>query len=385
VGLGTFAALWRLALGAPDSAAAPPPGGRPRRVVDRRGFVLGVGGAVIGTGVLAATGRRLRTTDRVDEARRTTVLPRPGSSTPAPTSQPFAVDGLTSYVTPVADFYRIDTALSTPQVGVDGWRLAVTGLVDAPFEIGYDELLALDSVEEVVTIQCVSNEVGGNLVGNAVWQGVPLATILERAGVRPEATQIVGRSVDGWTAGFPTEHAVDGRTALVAYAMNGEPLTADHGFPARLVVSGLYGYVSATKWLSEIELTTWEDFDGYWVPRGWSKEGPIKIASRIDVPRRSATLSAGPQPIAGVAWAPNTGIERVEVQIDDGPWQTCELGNVASDDTWVQWRLVWDASPGEHVARVRATDRTGATQTSDTAAPAPNGATGWHQRRFDVA
>ena len=178
----------------------------------------------------------------------------------------------------------------------------------------------MDSVEDVVTLQCVSNEVGGNLVGNAVWQGVPLAAVLERAGVQAGATQIVGRSVDDFTAGFPTEVALDGRTALVVYAMNGEPLPARHGFPARLVIAGLYGYVSATKWLSEIELTTWEDFDGYWVPRGWSKEGPIKPQSRIDVPRGGADLAAGPQPIAGVAWAPIDGIVAVEVQVDDGPW-----------------------------------------------------------------
>ena len=190
-------------------------------------------------------------------------------------------------------------------------------MVDRPFTISYDELVAMATTEDTVTLQCVSNEVGGNLVGNAVWQGVPLAELLERAGVQDGATQIVGRSVDDFTAGFPTEVGLDGRTALVAVGMNGEPLPAVHGFPARLVVAGLYGYVSATKWLREIELTTWEDFDGYWVPRGWSKEGPIKTMSRIDVPRSGATLDAGPQAIAGVAWAPPGGIEKVEVQVDD--------------------------------------------------------------------
>ncbi|MFP5488309.1 MAG: molybdopterin-dependent oxidoreductase, partial [Acidimicrobiia bacterium] len=279
---------------------------------------------------------------------------------------------------------RIDTALATPQVASESWRLRVTGLVERPIEVDYDELLSLESVEVPVTIACVSNEVGGRLVGNAVWQGVPLATLLERAGVREEATQIVGRSVDGFTAGFPTELALDGRTALVAYAMNGEPLPADHGFPARLVVSGLYGYVSATKWLEEIELTTWEDFDGYWVPRGWSKEGPIKTQSRIDVPRSGANLAAGAQPIAGVAWAPNRGIDRIEVQVDDGPWRTAELGDVASTDTWVQWHLAWDATPGDHEIRVRATDRSGETQTSTETDPTPDGATGWHTRRVSV-
>ena len=181
-----------------------------------------------------------------------------------------------------------------PQVDVDSWRLDVSGMVDEPFSIDYAELLSLDSVEETVTLQCVSNEIGGSLVGNAVWQGVPLTVLLERAGVQPGATQIVGRSIDRWTAGFPTEIATDGRVALVAYAMNGEPLPVTHGFPARLIVAGLYGYVSATKWLSEIELTTWDGFDGYWISRGWAKEGPIKTASRIDVPRTSATVAAGP-------------------------------------------------------------------------------------------
>ena len=400
-GIASFACLWILARRpaagparavppAADGVGGPPADGpsadgRTRRtLLDRRGFVLGAGAIVLASGGATVIGRRLRNAEAVDAARRTTVLPRAGSSTLPPAAQPFEVPGLTPYIVPNADFYRIDTALSTPQVGLDGWRLSVTGLVDEPFELTFDQLLEFDSVEETVTIQCVSNEVGGGLIGNAVWQGVPLATVLERAGVQSEATQIVGRSVDGFTAGFPTEAAFDGRTALVAYGMNGEPLPADHGFPARLIVAGLYGYVSATKWLEEIELTTWEDFDGYWVPRGWSKEGPVKTASRIDVPRSGATLTAGPQPIAGVAWAPHRGIERVAVQIDAGPWQECELGAVASDDTWVQWRLAWEATPGEHDVRVRATDGTGETQTEERARPAPNGSTGWHRRSFRV-
>ncbi len=303
---------------------------------------------------------------------------------PAATHQPFSVAGLSPFVTPNADFFRIDTALTTPRIDADDWNLGIDGLVERPFELTYDELLGLDSVEETITLQCVSNEVGGSLVGNAVWQGVPLATLLERAGVRDGATQIVGRSVDGWTAGFPTELATDGRVAMVAYAMNGEPLPVEHGYPARLIVAGLYGYVSATKWLDRIELTTWEDFDGYWVPRGWAKEGPIKTASRIDVPRSSTVLTPGPQMIAGVAWAPGRGIEHVEAQVDDGPWQVCELGEVTSANTWVQWRLAWEATAGDHVVRVRATDGEGETQTDAVAPPAPDGATGWPTRRLRV-
>jgi DMSO/TMAO reductase YedYZ molybdopterin-dependent catalytic subunit len=371
--------------GSPVHSTAETAGGHRRSVIDRRRFVLGVGAVLATSAGTAALARRVRSSDSVNAMRRSTVLPRPRRSTLPPASQPFTADGLTPYVTPNADFYRIDTALLTPQVTAQTWSLSVAGLVDRPFSITYDELLDMESVEETVTIACVSNEVGGHLIGNAVWQGVPLATLLERAGVRDGATQIVGRSVDGFTAGFPTAVALDGRTALVAYAMNGEPLPADHGYPARLIVAGLYGYVSATKWLSEVELTTWEDFNGYWVPRGWSKEGPIKTASRIDVPSRGASLVAGRQAIAGVAWAPDVGIERVEVQVDDGAWQDAELGRTASDDTWVQWHLAWDAEPGDHTIRVRATDKSGVTQTSDTAPPAPDGATGWPSRTVTVA
>ena len=332
----------------------------------------------------AALGRRVRTSDVVETARAETVLPRPTSGPRRIGTTGFDVPGLATYVTPNDDFYRIDTALSVPQVDVGSWSLFVEGMVDEPYALSYDELVAMSDVQELVTLSCVSNEVGGNLVGNAAWQGVRLETLLDRAGVQPGATQIVGRSVDGFTAGFPTEVGLDGRTALVAVAMNGEPLPAEHGFPARLVVAGLYGYVSATKWLDGIQLTTWEDFDGYWVPRGWSKEGPIKTASRIDVPRSGATIDPGPQPIAGVAWAPPGGIARVEVQVDDGEWIEARLGEPVSGNTWVQWLLEWDATPGEHRIRVRATDASGETQTEESAPPAPDGATGWHRRTVRV-
>lgn len=320
-----------------------------------------------------------------------TAVPTPASSgatTTAAVGQANydSVTGIASLVTPNDDFYRIDAALALPQIDVDSWSMRITGMVDNELEFTFDDLLAMNPVEEQVTLSCVSNRVGGDLVGNANWLGVPLKTLLDKAGVQPGATQIVGRSVDGWTGGFPTEYLDDpDRIALVAVAMNGEPLPVRHGFPVRLVIAGLYGYVSATKWLKEIELTTL-DFDGYWITRGWSKLGPIKTQSRVDVPRTSSRLTAGPQPIAGVAWAPDRGVDKVEVQISPvvdgeevpGDWLEAELSNDISDNAWRQWFLSWDAPTGDHVIRVRATDGAGQTQTEQRSDPAPDGATGWH-------
>ena len=288
------------------------------------------------------------------------------------------VTGISPIVTPNSDFYRIDTAIVVPSVDVNDWKLSISGMVDNPYTMTFRELIDMGLVETPVTLSCVSNKVGGNLVDNAVWRGVPLADVLNRAGVQRGATQIVGRSVDNWNSGFPTEYAFDGRVALVAVSMNGEPLPAEHGFPVRLVIAGLYGYVSATKWLEEIRLTTWEGFDSYWVPRGWAKRGPIKTQSRIDVPRRGARVRAGRVAVAGVAWAPTRSIERVEVQVDDGRWVRAELSNNMSVNSWRQWVYAWDATPGKHRIRCRATDGTGSTQTSETRPPAPDGATGWH-------
>ena len=236
----------------------------------------------------------------------------------------------------------------------------------------------MDLEDHVVTISCVSNEVGGGLVGNALWTGVPLTKLLEIAGVQPEATQFVSRSVDGWTAGFPPEILQDGRTALLAIGMNGEPLPVRHGFPARIIVAGIYGYVSATKWVEEINLTAWDDFDGYWIPRGWAKEGPIKTQSRIDVPRSRTEISSGLQPIAGVAWAPTRGISMVEVKIGDEDWQEATIAESVTDETWVQWMLEWDAPPGDHLIQVRATDGDGELQALGPKRVDPDGAEGWH-------
>jgi DMSO/TMAO reductase YedYZ molybdopterin-dependent catalytic subunit len=288
------------------------------------------------------------------------------------------VGGLEPFTTPADSFYRIDTALSAPRVNVDTWKLKITGMVDRPLTWTFDELVGQGLQEHWTTLCCVSNEVGGRLISNARWGGVLLDDVLELAGVQVGATQIVGRSVDGWTAGFPTEVARDGRPAMIAVTMNSEPLPVAHGFPARLVVPGLYGYVSATKWLAEIELTTWEAFDAYWIPRGWSKEGPVKTQSRIDVPR-PGSIPGGKVPVAGVAWAQHRGIERVEVQVDDGPWNEARLGEVPTADTWRQWVWEWDATPGSHVLQVRATDADGALQTPQRRPVMPDGATGYHR------
>jgi DMSO/TMAO reductase YedYZ molybdopterin-dependent catalytic subunit len=298
------------------------------------------------------------------------------------------IDGIATLVTPNNNFYRIDSALSVPRIDVETWSMKITGMVDQEIELTFDDLLAMDPVEEFVTLSCVSNNVGGDLVGNARWLGVPIKKLLDMAGVQPGATQIVGRSVDGWTGGFPTEYLNDpDRVALVAVAMNGEPLPTQHGFPVRLVVAGLYGYVSATKWLKEIELTTWDDFDGYWITRGWGKEGPIKTQSRIDVPNANARLDGGGQPIAGVAWAPDRGIAKVEVLITevlDGEeepnenWIEAELSGDVTNNSWRQWMLPWSAPTGDHVIRVRATDGQGVTQTAERSRVDPDGATGWH-------
>ena len=298
------------------------------------------------------------------------------------------IDGIATLVTPNNNFYRIDSALSVPRIDVETWSMKITGMVDQEIELTFDDLLAMDPAEEFVTLSCVSNNVGGDLVGNARWLGVPIKKLLDMAGVQPGATQIVGRSVDGWTGGFPTEYLNDpDRVALVAVAMNGEPLPTQHGFPVRLVVAGLYGYVSATKWLKEIELTTWDDFDGYWITRGWGKEGPIKTQSRIDVPNANARLDGGGQPIAGVAWAPDRGIAKVEVLITevlDGEeepnenWIEAELSGDVTDNSWRQWMVPWSAPTGDHVIRVRATDGQGVTQTAERSRVDPDGATGWH-------
>ncbi|MFJ3404011.1 molybdopterin-dependent oxidoreductase [Promicromonospora sp. NPDC090134] len=347
--------------------------------VDRRGF-LTVSGIAVGVAALALVGSRVLSagSTAVSAVREKLRLPTARTTAPAvPAGADLKLDGLTPYVTPNPDFYRIDTALIVPQVDPKDWSLQVHGLVEEPFTITWDELLALPLEEHHVTLACVSNTVGGDLIGNALWLGYPIRALLERAKPRAGADMVLSRSDDGFTAGTPLEVLQDpDRDSLLAIGMNGEPLPVEHGFPARLVVPGLYGYVSATKWVTSLEVTTFDADQGYWTPRGWSALGPIKIESRIDVPRGSAP--AGAVTVAGVAWAQHTGIGKVEVRADDGDWVTAELAETVGPDTWRQWHTSIDLAAGNHTLAVRATDADGLVQTEAEAPPAPDGATGWH-------
>ncbi len=356
----------------------------------RRSFLLRSGSVAAGAIAVAAVGRNLleRTPAGPTSAGVGATLPPAASPATSPAGDPSfeGIAGLTPIVVPNDDFYRIDTALIVPRVNADTWKLTVKGMVERDVVLSYAELQAMPQFEQYVTIACVSNKVGEDLVGNAKWSGVRLRDVLAMAGVKPEASQLVGRSVDGFTAGFPTAWAMDpARDPMIALGMNSVPLPADHGFPARLIIPGLYGYVSATKWLSEIELTTLEAFDGYWIPLGWAKEAPILTQSRIDVPRRGGRVTAGQPVVAGVAWAPDRGITKVEVRIDDGPWEPALISTPMSAATWVQWKLDWAATAGRHTIAVRATDGAGEVQTDRITPPAPDGARGHHTIEVQVA
>ncbi|WP_245908747.1 molybdopterin-dependent oxidoreductase [Pseudosporangium ferrugineum] len=369
----------RLAAAVRPSAAAswPLPDG------SRRRFLIGTG-LVAGAGIVGGFGGRFLTSRRaVTAAREAVVLPPPvqaAPSVPAGAQAP----GASAYVTSNRDFYRIDTALYPPQVDPSTWELRIHGMVRNPITVTWAELLQRPMISRYVTLACVSNEVGGDLIGNALWLGTPIKALLDEAQPLPEADQVVSRSADGWTCGTPTSVLRDGRDALLAVGMNGQPLPVSHGFPVRMVVPGLYGYVSACKWITEIELTRFADFDAYWVPRGWSAQGPIKTQSRIDTPRDGSGRKAGPVTVAGVAWAQHRGIAKVEVQVDAGPWAEATLAPPVSADTWVQWSWQWQATPGKHTLRVRATDTTGETQTSTPTPTAPDGATGWHSTQVTI-
>ena len=320
----------------------------------------------------------------VSEARSRSQLPGAAkSAAPVPAGADLQVRGLTPYQTPNDDFYRIDTALQIPLIDPAAWSLTITGMVEKEITISYADLIAKPLVEHYTTLTCVSNEVGGDLAGNALWLGYPIRQLLAEAKPRPGADMVLSTSDDGWTAGTPLTALTDpDREALLAIGMNGEALPIEHGFPVRMVVPGLYGYVSATKWVRSLKVTTFDEDEGYWTPLGWAALGPIKIASRIDVPRRS--VQAGNVVVAGVAWAQHVGIAGVQVQVDGGDWQPADLAETTGPDTWRQWRFSWPATEGTHELAVRATDAKGNLQTAAEAPPAPDGATGYHKIKVKV-
>ena len=368
-----------------EPAPAGEAGGTPDRRHDhdpaRRRFLVLAGATTLAAAVVGAAGQVAGRTRRSVETARS-LLRLPVRHGVVPEAANVEVTGVEPWRTPNPDFYRIDTALVVPSVDPTEWRLRVHGMVERELTLTYDDLLARELTEDWVTLCCVSNEVGGDLIGNAFWSGVRVADVLAEAGVLPDANAVLQTSDDGWTCGTPVEALTDDRNALLAIAMNGEPLPVEHGFPVRMVVPGLYGYVSATKWLVDLEVSRFDDFTAYWTSRGWSPQGPVKTQSRIDVPRDGADVAAGPVRIGGSAWAQHTGIERVEYRLDGAAWQEADLGRVPNVDTWVQWSATVDVPAGDHTLAVRATDRSGYTQTSARVGVVPNGATGWHTVEF---
>ncbi|TFD47327.1 oxidoreductase [Cryobacterium frigoriphilum] len=355
--------------------------------LDRRRFLTWTGVSA-GIGFLALVGGQVKLagTRAADAARALFTLPTASvTAAPIAAGASFDIDGLAPIITPNADFYRIDTALQVPRIDPTQWRLKITGMVENEVELGFADLLALPLEESVTTLACVSNYVGGDLIGNAKWLGYPIRELLARAKPTADADMVLSTSQDGFTAGTPIEALTDERNAILAVGMNDEPLPLEHGYPVRMVVPGLYGYVSATKWVVELKLTRFDQEKGYWTPRGWSALGPVKLQSRIDVPRATAPLTAGPITVAGVAWSQHVGVSGVEVQIDDGDWASATLADAISIDTWRQWMFTWNATSGGHTVRVRATDAEGLVQTAATADVAPDGATGHHAISVNVS
>jgi DMSO/TMAO reductase YedYZ molybdopterin-dependent catalytic subunit len=378
-----------------------------RTGIDRRKF-LTVSGVTAATAVTAGVGGKILTKRSPAGASAAmpaapspgapmsappmSAAPTPGAPTPPPAASAESppalatslnIPGISPFYTPNASFYRVDTSLVMRKVSASTWRLRIHGMVNNPITLSYDQLNKLPMIERDVTLTCVSEAVGGNFIGNARWQGTLLAPILRKAGIQAGADQIVMRDVNGMTIGVATEPVMDGRDSLLAVGMNGRVLPVEHGYPVRVVVPGLYGYVSATKWVVDMEFTTFGAFNAYWVKQGWSQQAPIKTESRIDVPKRGNPVAAGQVTIAGVAWAQHTGIEAVEVGID-GVFYEAKLPAQDTIDTWRQWYYVWDATPGQHMLQVRATDKSGYTQTAVKHKTEPNGATGYHTVQVTV-
>lgn len=346
---------------------------RPTSHDGRRQFLAGAAGVTVGAAAAGVLGQRLAAA----EQKPTAALPKPADPAGSlPTGLETTVPGVSPLRTPTGSFYRVDTALTIPRVDASGWQLHIDGAVDSPFTLTYAQLLDLPMIERDITMTCVSNEVGGSYVGSARWLGVRVSDLLERARARDGPDQLLSTAVDGFTISSPLGVFSDGRDAMVAIAMNGKPLPAVHGYPARLVTPGLYGFVGATKWLTRLTLTTYAAEMAYWTKQGWHIDAPIKTASRIDTPRPSSRIKAGRTAIGGVAWAQHRGIRHVQVSVDDGDWQDARLGPDVGLDYWRQWWLPWDATKGRHSLRVRATDGTGRVQTSKRADPYPGGSSG---------
>ncbi len=353
----------------------------------RRGFLVATG-VTAGVAVVAGLGARVlgRSARQVSASRADLSLPAPAVAAPVPPEAvDVAVEGVTPFVTPNETFYRIDTALAVPRIDPAEWTLRIHGEVENEIEITYADLMASELVETWLTLTCVSNEVGGDLIGNAKWLGLPIRSLLNEAGPRSGADMVLSTSIDGFTASTPLEILLEeGRDSLLAVGMNDEPLPLEHGFPVRMVVPGLYGYVSATKWVVDLEVTRFAKKTAYWTDRGWSVTGPVKTASRIDVPRSFAKFAAGKVMVGGVAWAQTRGIKKVEVKVDGGEWQEATLAAAFNVDTWRQWSFEWDAEPGSHDLQVRATDSSGEVQDDIRVRPFPDGAEGWHSVNVTV-
>jgi DMSO/TMAO reductase YedYZ molybdopterin-dependent catalytic subunit len=389
----------RRAAAGPGDAATParPPAGEvvkpgttvaPRRdpYLQRRRFLQTGAGAVVVAAVSGLAGRIIAERGAVSAAIASLRFPRPVVTTPPlPPGTNLNVPGITPFVTPNSAFYLVDIELVFPQVAPADWSLRIHGMVEREIEISFDELIRRPLIESWTTLCCVSDPVGGPYISNAKWLGTSLGDLIREARPLAGADQILSTSVDGYTCGTPVQAVLDTSNALLAVGMNGTPLPVAHGFPARMIVPGLYGYVSATKWVTDINLTTFSAEFAYWAQRGWSQQATIKTESRIDVPTGINTIKAGRTPIAGVAWAQNRGIDAVHVRVDNGPWNQATLGAVPGIDTWRQWVWEWDAAPGGHLIEARATDNTGYTQTSFSEPTAPNGATGYPQVQVFVA
>ncbi|MET4783387.1 molybdopterin-dependent oxidoreductase [Glaciihabitans sp. UYNi722] len=353
-----------------------------RRSFLRLAIVAGAASVIVGTGARLINS----TSSVVTDIRTKLTLPKPVVAAPAvPAGASLDIEGVSPLVTPNADFYRIDTAFSPPSINPDDWKLKITGMVENEVELTFAELADKPLIEHFATLSCVSNEVGGDLVGNALWLGYPIRELLKQAVPKAGADMVLSTSIDGFTAGTPLDVLQDeGTEALLAIGMNGEPLPVEHGFPVRMVVPGLYGYVSATKWVVELKVTKFANAEGYWTPRGWDAKGPTKLSSRIDTPRADSSITAGKVAVAGVAWSPHNGVSAVEVQVDDGAWVEARLADSISVDTWRQWVYEWPASKGSHQIQVRATDTNGTTQSDRQLPPAPNGSEGWAQINIRV-